>query len=393
LAAGVEWVGMELSPPLRLLADWGLRRSPIGRAARTRPRSAGARGGDVGGPNAWSGLSGLALDALRARRLPVRLAVYAALALPLSGGGWLWLRDSSLVAVRHVHIAGVHGPQAIEIRHALDAAAERMGTLHYSAAALRAAVSSYPEVATVAASAGFPHTLSIRVGERRAVAVLVGPGVHTAIAADGTVLGPALVSGSLPTVAAKTAPAPGTRPREASALEAAAVLGAAPAPLLGYVTSVYDGAEGLTLQMRNGLVVYFGDASRPHAKWLSLARVLASRDAAGALYIDVRLPERPAAGFTQPGSARASANALTPAQVGSADPAAAKLAEQLSAEVGGGGTTGPSESGKGSESSAPSTSAPSGESGEESAAARSQPSESSAAGAPAGEAVTAPPGG
>jgi hypothetical protein len=117
---------------------------------------------------------------------------------------------------------------------------------------------------------------------------------------------------------------------------AAAALGAAPTPLLRYVTRVYEGPEGLTLQMRNGLLVYFGDGSFPHAKWLSLARVLSSPDAAGATYVDVRLPARPAAGFTQPGSATASASKLTPAQVGTTDPAAAKLAEQLSREVGGG---------------------------------------------------------
>jgi cell division protein FtsQ len=386
---------MEISLPLRLLADRGLRRSPIGRAARTRPRSrsAGARGGDARGSNAWSGL-GLALDALRARRLPVRLAVYAALALPLLGGGWLWLRDSSLVAVRHVHIAGVQGPQAIEIRHALDAAATRMSTLHFNTGALRAAVAGYPQVAAIGVRAGFPHTLSIVVGERRAVATLIGPGERTAIAADGTVLGPALVSGSLPTVAAKTAPAPGQRPREASALEAAAALGAAPAPLLGYVARVYDGAEGLTLQMRNGLVVYFGDATRPHAKWLSLARVLASPDAAGALYIDVRLPERPAAGFTQPGSGQASATTLIPAQVGSTDPAAAKLAEQLSREVGGTSTPsgGGSESSTGSET--PAKSAGGGEAGSGSGSGSEATSgESSASNAPAGEAAAPPAGG
>ncbi len=49
--------------------------------------------------------------------------------------------------------------------------------------------------------------------------------------------------------------------------------------------------------MRSGLLAYFGDATRPHAKWLSLARVLADPSSAGASYIDVRLPERPAAGF------------------------------------------------------------------------------------------------
>lgn len=281
------------------------------------------------------------LLAPRARRLPGRLTLRvllcAALPLPLLGGGWLWLRDSSLVAVEHVHIAGVHGAQALQIRHALDAAAGGMSTLHLNPARLRAAVAAYPEVASIDVHASFPHTLGVEVVERPAVAVLSGPGERTAIAADGTVLGPALVSDSLPTVTAKArVPAPGEHVVEAPTLAAAAALGAAPAQLGRYVERVYEGGEGLTLQMRNGLLVYFGDAGRPHAKWLALARVLASPDAAGATYVDVRLPSRPAAGFSQPGSSTGpSASALTPAQVGTSDPAAAKLAEQLSREVGG----------------------------------------------------------
>jgi cell division protein FtsQ len=279
----------------------------------------------------------VALGARRlARRLSLRVVLYAAVLLFLLGGGWMALRNSSLVAVEHVHIAGVHGAQAIEIRHALDAAAGRMSTLHFDQGVLRSAVAAYPEVGAVSASASFPHTLSIQVSERVPVATLVGPGERTAISADGTVLGPALASTALPTVATTTAPAPGTRVRETSALAAAAALGAAPAGLLRYVTRVYQGPEGLTLQMHNGLLVYFGDGGYPHAKWLSLARVLSSPDAAGATYVDVRLPARPAAGFGQPGSATVSSSKLTSSQVGTTDPAAAKLAEQLSREVGGG---------------------------------------------------------
>lgn len=290
------------------------------------------------------GVRELFLDVLPARRLSLRVLICATLALPLLGGGWMWLRSSSLVGVRHVHISGVHGAQAIEIRHALDKSAQRMSTMSFSPNALRAAVAAYPEVGAVSASASFPHTLSIHVSERLPVATLVGPGDRTAIAADGTVLGQALLSSSLPTVAAKTAPAAGTHLREGAALAAAAALGAAPTHLLGYVTRVYEGPEGLTLQMRNGLLVYFGDSTHPHAKWLSLARVLSSPAAAGATYVDVRLPARPAAGFSQPGSSATSASTLTAAQVGSSDPAAAKLAEQLSQEVGGGSSSGVGES-------------------------------------------------
>ena len=65
--------------------------------------------------------------------------------------------------------------------------------------------------------------------------------------------------------------------------------------------------------MRNGLLVYFGDATRPHAKWLSLARVLADPSSAGATYIDVRVPERPAAGFASASALAESSTSTTSA--------------------------------------------------------------------------------
>jgi hypothetical protein len=80
-------------------------------------------------------------------------------------------------------------------------------------------------------------------------------------------------------------------------LAALKVLGAAPGPLLKLVESVSFGPKGLTVAMRNGLLAYFGDATRPHAKWLALTSVLAAPSAVGASYVDVRLPDRPAAGF------------------------------------------------------------------------------------------------
>ena len=304
-----------------------------GSAGRRRAR-AGARGKRAPGSHA--------LAILRARPLGLRAVVCLALALPPLAGGWLWLRGSPLVAIRHVHVLGVHGPDALAIRDALDRAAEGMTTIDFKASALRSAVAGYPIVASVKAHTSFPHSIAIGVVERPPVAVLVAPGQRTTVAADGTVLGPALAVGALPTIAAHAAPRTGARVSEAQALGAAAALGAAPAGLLRYIERVYEGPEGLTLQMRNGLLVYFGDATLPHAKWLSLARVLASPSAAGALYVDVRLPSRPAAGFTL-GSAASRASAAVAAPIGSADPTAATLAERLAQAAGGtgGGTTAP----------------------------------------------------
>ncbi len=93
-------------------------------------------------------------------------------------------------------------------------------------------------------------------------------------------------------------PARGQRLHNAALLESLSVLGAAPPLLARLAQRAYEGPRGLTVAMKNGLLVYFGDSSRPHAKWLSLARVLADKSSAGALYVDVRLPERPAAGMS-----------------------------------------------------------------------------------------------
>jgi len=239
------------------------------------------------------------LDAIRARRR-LRIALLcAAVCVPLLGAGYLWFRGSSFVRVEHVAIAGVSGPQAGAIESALTGAAHGMSTLDVSTARLRAAVRAYPTVAAVHVVPSFPHGLRIEVVQRSAVAALVVGGVRTAVSSDGIALGAGLLSASLPTVAAVHEPMTGARVGGTQQLAELALLGAAPAPLAGHVENVYTGPRGLTVTMKNGLLVYFGDATRPHAKWLSLARVLADSSSAGASYVDVRLPSRPAAGFPE----------------------------------------------------------------------------------------------
>ena len=233
--------------------------------------------------------------------------------LSLLLGSWLWLRHSSLVAVRDVRVTGLQGPGAPAVEAALVGAARRMSTLDVHPAALRAAVAPFPIVRDLQVSAAFPHGLHIRVIEQPPVAALAVGGTHTAVAADGVVLGPALLSASLPTLQGGAVAPAGQRLRSPSLLAALTVIGAAPAPMVTDLVRAFDGPMGLTLVLRRNLLAYFGDESRPHAKWLALARVLADPSSAGASYIDVRLPERPAAGFAPgampPLSSGTSANA------------------------------------------------------------------------------------
>ena len=50
------------------------------------------------------------------------------------------------------------------------------------------------------------------------------------------------------------------------------------------------------MALRDGPQLYFGDAGRLTAKWDSAVAVLANSSSAGAAYIDVTDPSRPAAG-------------------------------------------------------------------------------------------------
>ncbi len=294
-------------------------------------------------PGALARLAATCWSRVRVHRR-LRIALLAALVTtPLLAGGWLWLRDSSLVAVRQVRIVGARGADAAAIESALTAAARRMSTLDVKTSELRAAVAAYPVVGAVEVQAGFPHSLSIHVIEQPPVAALSVAGAKTAVAADGVVLGPAHVSGSLPSLAGARPLSTGERVHDPTLLAALSVLGAAPAQLASDVERAYGGPKGLTLALKGGLLAYFGDASRPHAKWQSLARVLADASSAGASYVDVRVPERPAAGFppgvTPPASGGTEAEAEGAGATHTSSESGQSLAEGLSSAVGGGASS------------------------------------------------------
>jgi cell division protein FtsQ len=308
-----------------------------GRLARgARPGASGARRAPSAGRSAAL-LAGLprTLVQLTAERRRLRIALIAlALALPLLAAAWLWLRQSPFVSVERVQITGVHGADAREVQAALTQAARGMSTLDVSDGALGAAVASLHVVRELRATPSFPHSLRVEVVEQPPVAVLTVAGVRTAVAADGVALGSTLAFGSLPSVSGYRLPAPGRRVGSATLLGELAVLGAAPAVLAAHVERVFSGSKGLTVAMRNGLLVYFGDDTRPHAKWLSLARVLADPSSAGASYVDVRLPSHPAAGFpagVTPPDASASAGAVpgTAEPTGNSESTIAALAAAL----------------------------------------------------------------
>jgi cell division septal protein FtsQ len=228
-------------------------------------------------------------------RLVRRLLVVAILLGALALGGWLWLRDSSLVAVTKVRVTGVSGPDAGAIRSALVGASRGMTTLDVNMAQLRSAVSPFPVVSDLRVSTQFPHGMRIRVIERPPVAMVSIAGKNVAVAGDGTLLHDMALSSPLPLIPL-TVPPGGPR-LTGAALGSAKLLAAAPYALLPKITQVSsEPGHGLTAQIRGGPRVYFGNGLNARAKWLAASAVLADPGSVGASYIDVADPVRPAAG-------------------------------------------------------------------------------------------------
>jgi len=260
-------------------------------AVKRRRRRSRRHGRIARHPSAAPGRRGL-----RSLRHPSPRLLLALLAvILLLGGGWLWLRDSSLVGVRKVQVAGAGGPDAAQIRSALIAAAHNMTTLDVNMKQLRTAVAPYPVVKNLDVSTQFPHGMRIRVIEQVPVAIVDAGGRRTAVAGDGTLLHDAAVNATLPTISLQVLP--GGTHVTGYALSEVRLLAAAPYALLPKVETVTDGsAHGLVAKLRSGPSLYFGDSTQLGDKWTAATEVLADSRSSGALYIDVTDPSRPAAG-------------------------------------------------------------------------------------------------
>ncbi len=234
-------------------------------------------------------------DTVRVPALPWRLLLPLVAAVLVLGGGWLVGRDSSFVQVKRVEVIGLSTNEAPAVRRALETAAMGMTTLHFDRAALEASVDAYPSVAGLRVQTDFPHGVSIEVTERAPIAEVDLAGDVVPVGAGGRLMRGVKPETKLPVLHA-TRLAPGGRLTDPAALDAVRVLAAAPAPLRHKVSRIWSSKKGLTLDMRSGPQLFFGTAGRPEAKWIATARVLAEPSSAGAVYLDVRVPERVAAG-------------------------------------------------------------------------------------------------
>lgn len=213
-------------------------------------------------------------------------------------GGWMWLRDSSLARVTEVWVTGATTSDEARIRAALERAARDMTTLHVREQALHDAVAPYPSVAGLRVDTDFPHGVHVQVLEHRPVAAIQVDGRRTPVSGDGIVLTGVQADRTLPSIRRDQVPA--ERVDDERTRAALAVAAAAPQPLLERSEQLSYGPDGLTIDLRNGPPLVFGTADDATAKWAAAARVLAEPSAAGATYLDLRVPGRVAAGGLGP---------------------------------------------------------------------------------------------
>ncbi len=270
----------------------------------------------------------LRLPELRRPALNKLLAVAAAAAL--LSAGWLWLRDSSLVSVERVAVSGASGSQAGAIRSALESSASDMTTLNVDVGALRDAVARFPLVRDLEISPDVPHGLRIRVIERVPVGAIRAGGVTVAVAEDGTILR-GMPAGDLPRIVSRVSPG-GARVSDRRTQVKVAVLAAAPRHMRARILRVTLGPQGLIAVLASGPRLRFGDGSRLTAKWIAATRVLRDPAAASAAYVDLRVPERPAAGglTVEQGGTQVQASAA-PSPVAPASPAQAVVPTDVTA--------------------------------------------------------------
>ncbi|MSX01987.1 MAG: FtsQ-type POTRA domain-containing protein, partial [Actinobacteria bacterium] len=224
----------------------------------------------------------------RFRRPSLALIVGILVGAAVLSAGWLWLRDSSLVAVEQVQVSGASGLGAAAVRSSLISEAQQMTTLNVNKAALDDAVARFPLVKSLAVSTGFPHSMTIVVHERKPIGALVALGGTVAVADDGVILR-GIPTAGLPTVEVSRISG-GERVTQSTAAAEVRLLAGAPERLRPDIAQVASGPAGFVVTLRSGPELRFGDDERMKAKWVAASRVLRDPLAAGATYIDVSIP-------------------------------------------------------------------------------------------------------
>jgi cell division protein FtsQ len=223
----------------------------------------------------------------RRSRRPVQLALAV---LALVAVVWVLLA-SPLLGVGTVQVDGVTTLPADQVRKTAGIAP---GTplLRVDVDAARARIARLPQVASVAVTRGWPHTVVVTVTERTPVAVVGSPGQRSLVDAEGVLFD--TVTGAPPAgVVPLDVPTPG--PGDPTTM---AVLAAVEGLPSGFRPNVASAAattpDDITLTLTDGTLVRWGGpeaSGRKGAALAALAEQLADGDLEPADMIDVSTPK------------------------------------------------------------------------------------------------------
>lgn len=211
---------------------------------------------------------------------------------------WLAARETGMFAMRTLDVEGASPRVSVAVSKALTG---DRGTslLKLDLGAAGRAVEALPTVAAVSFDRAFPHTLRILVVPEHPVAVVrQGPDSYL-VSARGRVMGSSGRHGH-PKLARiwvrKDVPLSTGSLAEGGLLTAVtAVAPLAGSRFPGHVISVTTANNSLTMTLRSGLELRFGEPVDVGLK-LAVAAEVIPRLAAGTGYLDVAVPDRPVAG-------------------------------------------------------------------------------------------------
>ncbi|MBN8868779.1 MAG: cell division protein FtsQ/DivIB [Solirubrobacterales bacterium] len=239
------------------------------------------------------------------------------LVLVLGAAYMFWLRDSSFVAINKLKVVGVDtkSKEGQQIDQAVRTAMGEMTTLHVQPEILDQELARFPRVAGAEIKTTFPDSASVTVQVRENGSIYGDGSNAMLIATDGTVLGPADgQEGSLPqinlgesssgTTQADAKDGKGSPPASSEAvagqkltgraLNQALVLGATPEQFRQYVTDSRSTAEGVEVELDDGLTLLFGEPTHADEKWRTAAALIADPSFDTSSYVDLSVPRRPA---------------------------------------------------------------------------------------------------
>ena len=218
-------------------------------------------------------------SAVRRGRWVRRLGVIAALLVVAVAAVWV-VEFSRLLAVDHITVRGTTNLAPGDI---IAAAAVPLGTplARVDDQAVADRIRALPRVGSVEVRRGFPHELVLVVDDRVPVAVIRTDRGWVTIDAAGAEIGGVRKPGSRPVVASTT---------DVGRQTALATLLTLPAPLKTQVARVSASTvDDVTLVLRSGATVRWGDTSRTERKAAVLAALMTRR----ASIYDVSAPDVP----------------------------------------------------------------------------------------------------